>query len=108
MTSLFNGMASLASDILGGVVTVVPAVGASFTVQAIFREDPIEVLDGDGGGMLQMVPTLSAPKAVAALLSIGDEVQPDGARRFQIVNGQPNGSPADDAERVFELEEVFS
>lgn len=105
MTDVFDGMAGVINSVLGDRVTVAPAMGAPFDLHAIFREDPVEVLDDEGRGVLLMSPSLSVQKPDDVLLTRGDVIQPPDGRSFKIVNGQPNGSPATDAFVIFELEE---
>lgn len=105
MTSVFDGMAGIINGVLGDTVTVLPAVGSSFDLAGIFREEPIEVLEADGRGVLIMSPTLSVQKPLSASLAKGDVIQPSDGRQFKVVNRQSNGSPASDAFVIFELED---
>ena len=49
MPSIFDGMSSILSGVLGDAVTYLPQVGASRGINSIFRGAPIE---GEGGGVL--------------------------------------------------------
>lgn len=102
--SVFDGMATTITGVLGAPVTIVPTVGSEFTVSGVFRSEPLGVLDEDGRGTLILSPTFKLPAAAAALVSVGDEVRPTDGNRYLIVNGLPMGSPASDAFHMFELE----
>ena len=105
MTSVFDGMAGVINDVFGGIVRITPPVGASYELQAIFREDPVEVFDDDGRGVLLMSPSLSVRRPDAESIAKGDIVEPATGGRFRIAHGQPNGSPAADGFFIYELEE---
>lgn len=103
--SVFDGMAGLLNDVLGGPVTFVDAgTGAQVTVAAMFREEPIEVAGEQGGFVLIEQPTVRVPNTLAPGLRRGDQViVPDG-RQFRIESTIGTGSPAADKFTVCTLE----
>jgi hypothetical protein len=107
MTSIFNGMATVLNDVLGGAVLYTPKgdIEAQM-VQAKLRTGPLEVAGGDGAPILILAPTLHVPKTVLPNIKKGDRVAavatPDVS--YLVVNKIPNGSPASDATIVCELE----
>lgn len=102
--SLFDGMAGLLNDVFGSPVTLFPTVGGLATIQAVFREEPINVLGEDGREVLVVAPTLRVPADVAGRLARGDRVEPEAGRRFRILNRIHTGSPAVDRFVIFQLE----
>jgi len=106
--SIFDGMAGILNGVFGDPVTHTPAGGAGTTIQAVFREGPVQVLDDDSRVILSVTPTLKVQRPVDEALSRRDLIQPGNGKTYQIVNDQPNGSPASDAFVFFELEEVLS
>lgn len=106
MTTLFDGVAGLLTDVFGGSVTHRPAQGGEFIRHWIFRAPPVEVLGDDGHPVLDVLPILRVPGPAAMSVSIGDRVLPGNGKIYAVINRQPSGSPASDAFVVFELEAV--
>lgn len=108
MTQVFDGVAGLLTGVFGATISVTPTVGDPFDIDAVFREVPVEMLDAEGGGALDMVCSVQVPKS-SGRLSVGDVVAPSIApgRSFRVINGHPNGSPAVDGFIVHELEEIL-
>ena len=109
MSSIFDGMASILNDTFGGGVVYLPKVGGEpVTVQATLRAGPVEVAGGDGAPVLILGPSLQVPKTILPNIGRGDRVfsvaAPDDV--YLVANRIPNGSPADDAMIICELEEV--
>ncbi|WP_428924991.1 head-tail joining protein [Marinibacterium sp. SX1] len=110
MTGLFDGLASVILDTLGDDVTVSTEAHGDQVIQAKFREQPIEVTDGEGHTVLIVAPTLWVSRAVLDGIRRDDLVMPaiTPGRTFRVVNVQPSGSPGADALIVCELEEEFA
>ena len=108
VTSIFDGIAGMFTDVLGATVNVNPDGASPFDVQGIFRTEPLDVIDENGRGTLILSPTLKVTADQAALISEGDVIRPDGASDYVVVNGLTMGSPASDALHVFELEDLAS
>lgn len=106
MTSLFDGMAEVLSDVFGAPVAVEPVQGAGTDIQAVFRREPIEVEGDDGAPVLILSPTLQVSQSVA--LQRNDEVLPSVSpgERFRVANSQRTRSPASDGFVIYELELV--
>lgn len=107
MTSMFDGMASILSGVLGATVTVTPQAGPDFTIEAILREDPVDLLAAEGQEMPGVVPTLMVNKPLDAGVEVGAQVTGSDGRRWRLINSVTSGSPASDAFEVFELERVI-
>lgn len=106
--SVFDGMAGVLGDALGTSVMHLPVQGQSSSIQAVFREGPVRVLDEDGGFVLTTFPSLKVQEPLAASLQRKDRIDPGNGKIYEILNSQPSGSPASDAFVIFELEEVLS
>lgn len=106
--SIFNGMTGILTDVFGGSVMHLPALGQGTTIQAVFREGPVRMLDEDGREILSVLPTLKVERSVAASLKRLDHIEPGNGKTYSVLNGLPKGSPASDAFVIFELEEVLS
>lgn len=105
MASVFDGMAGALNSIFGAPILVFPAVGRSFTVQSIFREEPIQVTGEDGRDVLITAPTWKVPQDLARALRRGDRIQPvTGGPWFKVLNQIHSGSPATDRFVIFEME----
>lgn len=103
--SLFDGMAGLLNDVFGGPVMIIPRSGGSFNVQAVFRSEPIEVADADGGSVWIGAPTLKVPADIAPKLAREDRIRPGNGKTYIVLNRVPGESPAADGFVMFELEE---
>ena len=108
MTSLFDGMAGLLSDVFGAPVVLTPPGGDAFTVQALFREAPTEVVGEDGRGVWIEAPTVKVRRDLVAGIERLWHVAPSTApgRDFRVLSVHPSGSPAADAFLIAVLEEV--
>lgn len=106
MTALFDGVAELLTDCLGSAVLHRPAVGTPVQIVSIFRTEPIEVLDSDGGPVLISAPTWRVPASRGASISNGDQVEPWDGNTYRIVNRQPSASPGSDRFVIYVLEQV--
>lgn len=98
-------MAGILADVLGSSVTYSPRVGSPVVVQSIFREEPIEVVGGDGRPVLITSATWRAPRDQVQG-ERGDTILLLDGRRFRIMNQAPTGSPAADAFTIYEMELV--
>ena len=105
--SIFDGVASLLNDALGGYVTHVPEGEASRVIWGVFRKDPISLPDDEGREILVLAPTLRVPAAAGESIQRGDVIIPQDGAQYQVMNSQPSGSPATDAFILFELERLF-
>jgi hypothetical protein len=98
-------MAGLLNDVFGGPVTLTdPATSVATTVQAMFRDEPIEVESENGGSVIIDLPSLRVPKTVAPSIRRGLLVTVPDGRRFKIESIIRSGSPADDRFIICTLE----
>lgn len=104
--SLFDGMTGILSDVFGVPVTHFPAVGGSVTVPAIFREEPVAVLDDGGREILTVAATLRIAADRASGIARGDRVAPGNGKTYRVMNRTVSGSPAADGFAIFQLEEM--
>lgn len=107
MPSVFDGMTGVLNAVFGAPV----AISGSFTgtVQAVFRETPIEQEIADGRVAVVVMPTLRLTRDVAQLAR-GDLIAPSETpgRTFTVLQSFPSGSAAADAFVTYALEEVAS
>lgn len=105
MTRLFDGIGALLSDVFGAPITILPASGAPYSVQGVFRLEPIEVGDDQGRAVLITAPTLKVQKDLAPSLAAGDRIAPSETPGdlYEIINLLSSGSPAADGFLVCEL-----
>lgn len=106
MTSYFDGLAGLLTGVFGGSVSHTPPGGSAVVIDAVFREEPVTVPGDDGRDVLILSPTLKVPADHAAGIVRGSGIAPGNGKTYEVLNGQPGGSPAADAFIIFELEEV--
>lgn len=106
--SIFDGMAGVLNDVFGASVTVTEVGEAAVEIKATFREGPVTLPDSEGREVLSTLPTLSVPRDLMGKLAPGTQVEPGNGRTYQVVNWLPSGSPAVDAFRNYELEEISS
>ncbi|UWQ77611.1 hypothetical protein K3725_09775 [Leisingera sp. S132] len=106
MSSYFDGMAGLLTSVLGSTVSHTPPEGGKHILDAVFREDPMEIPDEDGGSTLVLSPTLKVPADHAGGIVRGSVIEPGNGKSYSVLNGQPGGSPAVDAFVIYELEEL--
>ena len=104
--SIFAGVSGVLNGGFGASVTITPDGEAARAIQAVFRENPVTVPDGDGREIVTVLPVLSVPRDVETSLASGTVVEPGNGRTYQVVNGLPSGSPADDGFTIYELEEI--
>lgn len=107
MTRLFDGMTGIAASVLGGPVIFTPAGGESRTVQSILRRTPVRAVGPDGHEVLITAPTWRVRRDLVPEVGRGDAVE-EGGRSFTVLNVWPQGSPAEDAHLICELDEVIS
>jgi len=104
MSGIFDGMAGLLADTFGSSVVLRDAAGTARTVQAVFREVPIDEDLGDGRMQVSVVPVLRVTRTAASGIRKGDWLTlPDG-RAFRVLRPIPSPSPAADAFVAFEME----
>lgn len=108
MTSIFDGMAGVIGGILGAPVIYRPKVGPAVPLCSIFREDPVEVIDGDGHAVRSVNPRWEVSRALTDRPSHGDQIEVADGRIFEIAAVVPSGSPAHDAFWICDLYEVPS
>ncbi|MEC8629882.1 MAG: hypothetical protein VXY73_07310 [Pseudomonadota bacterium] len=108
MSRIFGGVARVINRITGDTVTIQGAGGASFDVQARFREGPLELLNSEfDNGVISIVATLEVPRDLVAAhgIAAGQSVAPGNGKTYTITDPVPSGSPARDAFLVFGLEQ---
>lgn len=106
MTSIFDGIAGLLSDVLGASVTYHPVAGAARDVQSVFREAPIEVEGADGQIVRIDAPTWRVQRDLVADPRRGDQITLSDGRAFTVQVVHRSGSPAADAFWVCEMQEA--
>lgn len=106
--SVFDGLAGVLNGVFGAPVTITRSGVAPATVQAVFRDVPVEQEAADGRPFVTITPTLRVTKNAIAALAVGDLVAPSttGARTFKVLQTYPDASPAVDAFVTYLLEEV--
>ena len=105
MSSIFDGLATTLTDILGETVRVYPGGGAGIDVNGLFREDPVEAADEfSGTSQLVLEATLRVPADTASGIAVGDIVDPGNGNAYKIVSKIPGRSPAADKFITFVLE----
>lgn len=104
---LFDGMASVLSEVFGAEVIYTPAGGAARSVQSIFREQPIEAQDQDGHPVLITAPTWRVRRDLVPAVARGDRIAPGNGKTYAIHNITSSGSTASDGNLICELERVF-
>ncbi|MEZ5724385.1 MAG: hypothetical protein R3E47_04750 [Paracoccaceae bacterium] len=103
MTSIFDGMSAIIAGALGGTVRYRPTTGPERDVPGLFREAPIEVEDATGNIVLIPAPTWRVAHNLVPELARGDQITTPDGRSWSVMNVQPGGSPAADANVVAEL-----
>jgi len=107
MSSIFDGLATTLTDILGETVRVYPGGGAGIDVTGLFREDPVEAADEFAStSQLVLETTLRVPGDMASGISVGDVVDPGNGHTYKVVNMTHSGSPAADGFIIFVLERL--
>lgn len=108
MTSVFDGMAGALNTVFGAPVTIMRAGQVAVTLQAVFREMPIEQEAADGRPFVTITPTVRVPRDAIAGLAAGDRVSPSTTpgRIFTVLQSYPGASPATDAFVTYVLEET--
>lgn len=101
---VFDGLAGVLNSVFGAPVLLLPARGGEQTLQAVFRQDPVEVLQDDGRSVLIAAPTLRVPEPGANAIARGDQVRVGGVTYF-VLNRMASASPASDRFVMFELQE---
>jgi len=105
-SSVFDGLASTISNVLGETITITPISGPAYAVVALFRDEPTEINNGDGRTTLAVLPTLSMPKDQLVNLNVGDLVGPINGKIYKVISSITAGSPAADGFLDIELELV--
>lgn len=106
MSSLFDGVAGLLSDVFGGPVIYRPKGGDERAIQSVFRKAPLEAIDSDGHPVLIVAPTWRVRRDLAPEVTRGDRIVPGDGVIYEIQNTHVSGSPASDAFILCELFEV--
>ena len=110
MASIFDGLAGALNAVFGAPVTITRRGEAAVTLQAVFRELPVEQDGADGRPFVTITPTLRVQKDAIAALVRGDLVAPSTAsgRSFVVLQPYFGASPASDAFLTYVLEECRS
>jgi hypothetical protein len=106
MTAVFDGMAGVFNTVFGAPVLHTASGASAVEVQAIFREEPVEVLDDQGHTVLTIGPTLAVQKPTDQTIQFDDLINPGNGKLYRVENSIGNGSPASDAFVIFDLGEV--
>lgn len=102
MTRIFDGMSGILSGVFGGSVEIEPGGGSAVAIEAIFREEEVEVADDEGEAVLAVLPVLKAAAPLVAGLEDGDRVTAGGVA-YRVRYRMPNPRPASDRLEVFVL-----
>lgn len=104
----FSGLAGVLNGVFGAPVTITRRGEAAVTLQAVFRDVPVEQEAADGRTVVTITPTVRIQKDAIAALVRGDLVAPSAAsgRTFTVLQAYPGASPASDAFVTYVLEEV--
>ncbi|MCA2014384.1 hypothetical protein LCM17_23035 [Cereibacter sphaeroides] len=105
MSGLFDGIASMLSDVFGAEVIYNPAGGAARAVQSVLRRTPVVARGPDGVDVLVTAPSWRVRRDLVPEIRRDDTVS-DGGTPLRVVNVWPQGSPAADAHLLCELEEM--
>lgn len=106
MTSLFNGIGTIVTGVLGAPVTVTPEGGLPREIEAAFREGPRMVQGADGMEYQTVLPTLTARRDEVEDIVPGGTLELPDARRYKVTGWMPSGSPASDALVELGLEKI--
>lgn len=108
MASVFDGLAGALNAVFGAPVTITRRGESGVTLQAVFREVPVEQEAADGRDFVTITPTLRVQKGAIAVLARGDLVAPSttSGRTFTVLQPYFGASPAADAFVTYVLEEV--
>ncbi|AEM40570.1 head-tail joining protein [Ketogulonicigenium vulgare] len=108
MTALFDGVAGLLTGTFGTVVEYRRDGRMEWTdIPSTFREQPIEVTDAEGRDVLIIAPTWRVIHRLVPDLKRDDLVRPASGKVYRVVNFDPTGSPAADAQVLCQLEEWY-
>ena len=99
-------MAGALSQVFGASVLFIPQVGSPRSIQSIFRETPITVVDDNGHDVLIVAATWRVPKTAISDAAKGDQIELADGRRFRVLNRLPTGSPAADSFVLYKMELV--
>ncbi|WP_370342890.1 head-tail joining protein [Pararhodobacter marinus] len=105
MSGLFDGIASMLSDVFGTEVTYAPTGGAPRAVQSVLRRSPVVATGPDGVDVLVTSPSWRVRRDLVPELRRGDLVE-DAQGTLRVLNVWPQGSPAADAHLICELEDT--
>lgn len=106
MSALFDGMATVLTDVFGADVTYIPAVGSERVVKSVFRKEPVEAEGPDGHQVLVTAPSWTVPLHLVSEVARGDRIRVSDGTLYEVQNVWPSGSPAEDARVICELFEV--
>jgi hypothetical protein len=108
MASVFDGLATALNSVFGEAVSLTNGLGGTMTVQADFREGPVEIEAADGRPMQIVTPSLRVRRDLAPGIGRDWIVAPASVspRTFRVLRPWPSGSPAADAFIICELEEI--
>lgn len=93
MTRIFDGIADTISSVLGDAVTVTPPGGVAITIQAIFRDAEIPVMNDNGTETISPFPTLTAHRTDAVAIVPDGIVVPGNGKTYRCVASMDGGSP---------------
>ncbi|MDS9467346.1 hypothetical protein RGQ15_07130 [Paracoccus sp. MBLB3053] len=103
MVSIFDGMAGILSDVLGGEIHYFPQDGAGREIRSIFRETPIEIEGADGQLVRIEAPTWRVRRDLVPELARDDRITLEDGRTFRVMVVHHGGSPASDGFMICEL-----
>lgn len=101
---IFDGMAGALNSVFGAPVVIWPVRGGEYSIQAVFRQEPVEVTQDDGRSVLIARPTLRVPAPVADGIARDDRIKVEGLT-YTVLNRMRSSSPASDRFVMFELQE---
>ncbi|WP_273689024.1 head-tail joining protein [Ketogulonicigenium vulgare] len=108
MTALFDGVAGLLTGTFGTIVEYRRDGRLEWAdIPSTFREQPIEVTDAEGRDVLIIAPTWRVIRSLVPDLKRDDLVRPASGKIYRVLNFDPTGSPAADAQVLCQLEEWY-
>ena len=106
--SIFDGLSGVLNATFGAPVTITPPTGSPVSLIGQFRENPREVMDGEGLVHVIDTPTLQIlrplPAAAVKRAIVAPSIRP--GETWRVVDIHRDRSPAADAYAVLELEKI--
>lgn len=105
MSGLFSGVSGLMNEVFGAPLTYTPKFGLPREVRAVFRSQPVDLVDGDGQRVRDLGPVLRVRRSDIPDLQRGDRITLRDGRIFEIDAVWPSGTAASDGFLMCDLTE---